>query len=67
MLEPNKINIYIRGLAEGLSHAEIAESAGVCVRTVYNWRRSLIASMGCKTIFQAIMLTTVDLVKNQQE
>lgn len=60
MLEPEKLSIYIRGLAEGLSHAEIADRAGYSLRTIYNWRKKLIISMNCKTIFQTIMLITVE-------
>jgi len=63
MLEPEKLELYIRGLIDGLSHAEIAEQAGVSVRTIYNWRRKFINSMNCKTIFQAVMLLTVENVR----
>jgi DNA-binding NarL/FixJ family response regulator len=62
MIEPEKLTFYMRGLAEGLTHAQIAARADVSVRTVYNWRRKFINSMGCSTIFQAILLFAVDYV-----
>lgn len=63
MLEPEKLSFYYRGLVEGLSHAEIADRAGYSLRTIYNWRKKFIISMNCKTIFQAIMLITVENVR----